>query len=1156
MKKILKLLVPFVVVGISCLVFAIHFSLAATQTGSITVGGSIPCEGTSCGGGGTGGGGSSSKPVITVTGTSTAATSAQVAWQVAADQTSKLTVASTTFQYGISSNLGTYVVPSGQIGDATDNFSVNISGLTTGTLYYYSIWAEDSGGATNKASGQFITNVPPPAPTIAISNVSVSVSTTTSTVSWSTNVNADGQILYGISANYGSSTALPSPDVYAMSHSITLENLNPSTTYHYQIISTDQSGNATSTADATFTTLPVIMPPPDITFSPIATTTDSIVLSWTNPTSPDFNGVTIVRKIGSASTSTTDGVVIYTGTGTNFTDTSVSSSVNYYYTAFSFNSSLVYSPGTFVSGEVVTPPPSFFISNISVATSTYDATISWTTSVPATSKIDYGITAAYGSSASDSTLVSTHSLTLNNLSAATTYHFKISGINSDGTSASSSDKFFTTAPPPKTTLAIENITVSVGQNSAQVSWQTNINASGQIEYGLTTAYGQSASDSTVSGSHSLTLRGLSPGTVYHYRISAQDNNGDQAATSDQTLQTTAPVSPPPSNLPPGSGGSTPGCNGDCSNPACASLPLCTYVPPTSTVSSSAQLTLNNFIFLAGNRQIELQPVNGTVTSLASSGFSIKIPASVLFDTPQNLIVKIDGDGNQHNFVYASSTASYFSDFIFPSPGAHRAFIEIDYGNGLSDSVIVPLRSLPFGQVTDGSNPLDQASVTLLSATGQAVLTRSYGFNNPLTTDVSGAFGWVVPNGTYSILASKKGYFDHQPPSFTIDNNVVNISVSLVQAPTSSNVISQTTAVVKLGLQKISDTVTQVQQFKENKTVQATTANVVAPTIVGVTAVGVVALSWANLWPFFQLLFFEPLLLLGRRRREGWGQIYNSLSKLPIDLATVRLVNADTGRLIQSKVTDRKGRYAFIASPGRYYIEVNKENFAFPSGLLKTSKDDGRRTDIYHGEAIAVSEKDAVITANIPLDPVGEIKKPVRIFWQHLARRVQLGLSWTGIIITSVACYISPRWYVFVLLGVHAIFFLIFRRLAIPPKIKSWGIVYDAVSRKPLARTIARLFNSQFNKLVSTQITDNHGRYYFLAGDNQYYVTYEHPNYAEGKSALIDLNGKEAENIALDVALKKSGIQSSSEQKMMTSSPAQDTPPVKTIVSSEKKNEKV
>ena len=71
--------------------------------------------------------------------------------------------------------------------------------------------------------------------------------------------------------------------------------------------------------------------------------------------------------------------------------------------------------------------------------------------------------------------------------------------------------------------------------------------------------------------------------------------------------------------------------------------------------------------------------------------------------------------------------------------------------------------------------------------------------------------------------------------------------------------------------------------------------------------------------------------------------------------------------------------------------------------------------------------------------------------------------------------------------------------------------------------VARLFSSQFNKLVSTQVTDRRGRYYFLAGDNQFYVTYERAKYQTQKSEIIDLSGKEAETIAVNVGLNKEKV---------------------------------
>ncbi len=52
------------------------------------------------------------------------------------------------------------------------------------------------------------------------------------------------------------------------------------------------------------------------------------------------------------------------------------------------------------------------------------ATITWTTDEPASSQVEYGLTASYGSTTtSDTNMVTSHSVTLSGLSPSTTYHY-------------------------------------------------------------------------------------------------------------------------------------------------------------------------------------------------------------------------------------------------------------------------------------------------------------------------------------------------------------------------------------------------------------------------------------------------------------------------------------------------------------------------------------------------------------------------------------------------------------------------------------------------------------------------------------------------------------------------------------------------------------
>ncbi len=442
-----------------------------------------------------------------------------------------------------------------------------------------------------------------------------------------------------------------------------------------------------------------------------------------------------------------------------------------------------------------------------------------------------------------------------------------------------------------------------------------------------------------------------------------------------------------------------------------------------------------------------------------------------------------------------------------------------------------MQALSWGQITDENGKgLTGASITLLQNNGEPIPMGNYGQLNPATSDINGGFGWLVPNGDYKISVHKDGYYDRQFTIAAVSNNVINETLKLIILPRKLEInpdasvdeniknvagalADQTKTLSTVAVQKIQDKITDPE-------VKQVTEQVVAPAAITAVVAGAAPfISWVNILPFLRLLFLQPLMLLGWRKREKWGLVYNSLNKMPVDLAMVRLINVETGRVVQSKVTDSKGRFIFLVGPGRYKLLAQKNNFIFPSSFLAGYDTDGKKVDIYHGEVIEVKSSTG-ITATIPLDPVGAQKKPSRLIWEKIGRRTQKVLGVLGIIITAASLYISPKWYIALLLAAHIAFYFVFRKLAVLPKVKSWGMVTDASTKAPVSRVVARLFNSQFNKLVDMQVTDNDGKYHFIAGDAKYYITYEHKEYQPLKTDIIDLAGKDAEVITADVSLKK------------------------------------
>lgn len=109
-------------------------------------------------------------------------------------------------------------------------------------------------GSTYTQATGFSTTPDTTAPTIS-SVASSGVTSTTATVTWSTDESADGQVYYRKSGTTAyQQTTLSTPLV--TSHSVSLNGLEPGTTYEYHVRSADAAGNvATSSPDQTFVTL-------------------------------------------------------------------------------------------------------------------------------------------------------------------------------------------------------------------------------------------------------------------------------------------------------------------------------------------------------------------------------------------------------------------------------------------------------------------------------------------------------------------------------------------------------------------------------------------------------------------------------------------------------------------------------------------------------------------------------------------------------------------------------------------------------------------------------------------------------------------------------------------------------------------------------------
>ena len=700
--------------------------------------------------------------------------------------------------------------------------------------------------------------------------------------------------------------------------------------------------------------------------------------------------------------------------------------------------------------------------------------------------------------------------TINNLTAGTKYFYKISVVDTKNLMTTFTSSLTTPSPEISTPVTISRVAEAAQSESATISWETDHLSNSKVTY---YKFGESklvkVLDNLVTR-HYVYLGNLTPGTEYRYIISSANVAGDVSSLEERMFKTDAAMKLP----------SDVGSFG------------------LMVMSSYIGLTWKNPVAADFNRVVIMKKI-GDASSFPGDGETV-----------------YSGRGQGFNdYAVRSGNDYFYTAYSYDNLGHYSAGTTRDAVFGkMSSAEVMPVATVSASQKIrledlrfwDNDHNVERFMVN-------GVVTDTPGVDFSVHLPAS-----VLPFATAKIILSDDEQVHHFLPemggfradfvfhlgtnksyvevdytnglidviSFILEGVGVPISnfdkpIVVLQAPMPAMEVKKIEpAPAPTILQDVQKTAEAVDNFTNNEQVKQTVTHVVAPAVVGVTAISLMTvLSWVNILHVLQLILIEPFLLFTRRRRQRGGQVYNSLDKMPIALATVRLVNKDTGKVVQSKVTDERGQYSFVVNPGNYAIQVSKREFSFPSLALLGQKDDGQRVDIYHGNEIKIAESDAILAVNIPLDPVGDYHRPARLRWRRVLLRLHGTLNWGGLFVIITSLYISPVWYMWMFLLLHlSMVFVSGRFEKRTSKSKNWGRVYDPKTNLPISQAVVRLYNAKFNKMVSSQITDSRGRYYFMAGDDEYYVTAEKAGYSSNKINLADFKGKENQNVAIDIAL--------------------------------------
>ena len=260
-----------------------------------------------------------------------------------------------------------------------------------------------------------------------------------------------------------------------------------------------------------------------------------LAISWTAPTDvgAGVSSYKIYRSITATSCSSSFSSFTYIGStsGTSYSDTGLSQQYYYYCikacdsaNSCSAVSSTVnmYPDGKYTSAAGLSSGPT--VSSIT----TKKATITWATDRTADSRVQYGTSTGsyFTEEVSNSSHVTSHTITLTNLSAGTTYYFKAKYTDEDGNTGTSSENTFTTDPAP----VVKNVSAkSIGITNTILEFTVTSATKVKIYYGSTTSFGglKEMSTSLTETTYTSDLTGLSDGTKYYYKIDTVDEENEE-----------------------------------------------------------------------------------------------------------------------------------------------------------------------------------------------------------------------------------------------------------------------------------------------------------------------------------------------------------------------------------------------------------------------------------------------------------------------------------------------------------------------------------------------------------------------------------------------------------------------------------------------------
>jgi titin len=447
------------------------------------------------------------------------------------------------------------------------------SSLTTNTAYTYKIYAINSIGTSNAATEISTTTTSTSSgslPGTPTNLVGVAASPTQVNLSWTAPTNTGGYPISGYKIEYrvgaGAYSTLTA-NTGSTSTSYSHTGLTTGQVYVYRVSSVTSFGTGTQTSNEVVvqptSSSALTAPNAPTGVSATAVSPTRINLSWVAPSNNGGSAITSYKiEVKSGSGSFANLVSSTGNTTTTYSHTGLTTDTTYTYRVSAINSIGTSSS----SSETSATPTSSSTSGAPsaptglVATASSNAQINLSWAAPASDggypitgyKIEYKIGSGTFTTLVANTASSTASYSHTGLTNGTTYAYRVSAINSIGTSSTSAEASAT--PSSSSSAGVPGSVTSLVATPASptqinLSWVAPSNNGGSTitGYKIEAKKSNSSYDVLVSNSQSsatsFSHTGLTTGTTYTYRISAVNSigAGAQSEVSATPKETTAPT---------------------------------------------------------------------------------------------------------------------------------------------------------------------------------------------------------------------------------------------------------------------------------------------------------------------------------------------------------------------------------------------------------------------------------------------------------------------------------------------------------------------------------------------------------------------------------------------------------------------------------------